>query len=58
MRAIQLTVTSITVKEENVIQHNLPVGQDVKKAGGETYSSSSGLSRCQRKEKRNSWAVD
>lgn len=52
MRVIQLTVTSITVKEENVIQ------QDVKKAGGETYSSTLGLSRCQRKEKTNSWAVD
>lgn len=51
MRAIQLSVISMTVKEENVTSQNLPVGWDVRKAGGEMCSSSSGLSRCQRKEK-------
>lgn len=42
----------ITVKEENVANPKLLVEWDVKKAGGEMYSSSLVLSRCWRKKKK------
>lgn len=50
MTVIYFNVISIAVKEENVTNNNLPVGWDLKKAGEESYSSSLGPSRCQRKE--------
>lgn len=34
MRVTELSVITMTMREENVTNHNLPVGWDTKKAGG------------------------
>lgn len=51
----QLSVISVTVKEENVANHNLPVGWNMETAAGETYFF--GPIQMSEKRKRNRWVI-
>lgn len=55
MRVRQLSVISITVKEENVTNHDLPVGWNIETAAGETYFF--GPIQMSEKRKRNRWVI-